>query len=342
MSDGKKGIGIVGFGYWGPNLARNFAALDDCRLAAVCEIRPELAKRAAEYYPSAKVTGDYDELLMDDGVDAVVISTPVSTHYDLAMKALRAGKDVLAGKPLTRTSTEARELIDTASDHGRVLAVDHTFLYTPAVRKIKKIMDSGELGQIAYMDSVRVNLGMFQQDVNVIYDLAPHDISIACYLLDEDPYTVRAVGATYSGRDVEYLAYIHLEYSEGLTAHFHLNWLSPIKIRRTLIAGRNRMIVYDDMETSEKVKIYDRGITIADDDLDSLYKTYVDYRTGDMIAPKLDTTEALAAEAAHFAECMDTRRNPLTDGEAGLRVVRIIEAAQASIDRGGEKMELAR
>jgi len=286
-------IGLAGFGYWGPNLARNFNSLENCRLASVCEVRPELRERASKLYPGARLTDEFNDLLDDGGVDAIVISTPVSTHFEMARAALMSGKDVLVGKPLTRTSVEASELIDIARDGERVLMVDHTFLYTGAVRKIKEIMDTGELGEIAYIDSVRVNLGAFQQDVNVIYDLAPHDLSICCHLLDEDPVAVRAIGTTYSDRDVEYLAYIHLEYADGSIAHFHLNWLSPMKIRQTLIAGRNRMIVYDDMERSE-----------------------------------------------HFIDCVEKREKPLTDGAAGLRVVRIIEAAQASIDRGGERMEM--
>lgn len=334
------GIGLVGFGYWGPNIARNFNALADCRLVAVCEKKETQAERAAQLYPGSRVTDDYDGLLGNRDIHAIVIATPVSTHYELARKALLADKDVLVGKPLAKTAEEAGELIDIAEKNGRLLAVDHTFLYTGAVRKIKEIVDSGELGWIIYIDSVRVNLGLFQPDVNVIYDLAPHDLSIVHHLLDEDPVSVQALGATHAGNNIEYLAYLHLEYGGGLIAHFHLNWLSPIKIRRTLIAGTNKMIVYDDMERSEKVKIYDRGIIIEEGNIDSIYKSRVDYRTGDMVAPKLDNREALAVEAEHFASCIQKRTAPLTDGKSGLRVVRIIEAARISVDNRGARVEM--
>jgi len=333
-------VAVVGYGYWGPNLARNFNALDGCRLAAVCETNPARAEKAARLYPGVRVTADCGAVMADPDISAVVVSTPVSTHYELVREALAAGKDVLAGKPLARTAAEARELIGLAERNGRVLAVDHTYLYTGAVRRIAQLTDSGDLGGIMYIDSVRVNLGIFQPDVNVIYDLAPHDISIACRLLDRDPETVRALGAARGGRGFEYLAYLHLDYGGGLAAHFHLNWLSPIKIRRTLIAGSRKMVVYDDMEQSEKVKVYDRGVTIKEGDLDSIYNTYVDYRTGDMDAPKLDTREALAVEAEHFIDCVRNRSRPDSDGLSALRVVRIIEAAQLSIDRNGDKIRI--
>jgi len=336
------GIGLIGFGYWGTNLARNFNALDRCRLVAICEKKKAQASRAAQLYPGSNITEDYDDLLNNKDIHAIVIATPVSTHFDLAKEALSSGKDVLVEKPLAKTSSEAEELISTAEKNGRILAVDHTFLYTGAVRKMKEIIDSNELGQIIYIDSVRVNLGLFQPDINVIYDLAPHDLSIVCHLLDRDPVSVQSIGTTHTGKNFAYLAYLHLEYADGVIAHFHFNWLSPIKIRRTLIAGTNKMIVYDDMEPSEKVKIYDKGIEIKEGEIDSIYKIYVDYRTGDTVAPKLDTKEALALEAEHFVSCVENRTTPLTDGKSGLKVVRIIEAAQISINNKGARIEMDR
>lgn len=334
------GIGLTGFGYWGPNLARNFSVLPDCRLVAVCDKDKAQTARAAAMYPACKVTEDYRELVENPEINAILIATPVSTHFQLAKDALEAGKDVLLEKPLTRTSAEARELIAIAKKKKLILAVDHTFIYTGAVRKMKQIVESGELGGIIYIDSVRVNLGLFQQDVNVIYDLAPHDISIVCHLLGRDPISVQAAGACHEGSDMEYLAYIHLEYEDNLIAHFHLNWLSPVKVRRMMIAGANKMIVYDDMEPSEKVKVYDKGIEVRKGDLNSLYKVYVDCRTGDMVAPKLEQREALRVEAEHFLACIRNRTAPLTDAQAGLTVARIIEAAHISIRTKGARIEL--
>jgi len=333
-------IGIVGFGYWGPNLARNFFAMPECELLAICEKNADLAQKAARMYGGVYVTDNYDELLNNDEIDAIVIATPVSTHYDLAKNALLAGKDVLIEKPLTHTAAEAAELIDIAEQNKRILAVDHTFLYTGAIRKIKEIIDSGGIGRIIYIDSSRLNLGLFQSDVNVIYDLAPHDLSIVCQLLGKEPKYVQAFGTSHEWSKHEYLAYLHLEYEDGTTAHFHFNWLAPVKVRRMLIGGADKMIVYDDMEPSEKVKIYDKGIVLKENDLDSIYKVYIDYRTGDMVAPKLEHREALAVEAEHFVDCVKNRTAPLTDGYSGLRVVKIIEAAQRSICNKGERIKM--
>jgi len=331
---------LVGYGYWGPNVARNFAAQADCSLAAICEKSPARAELARRQYPQARVVADFDEMLAMAGLDAVLIAVPVSGHFDLARKALLAGKDVLVEKPLTATSAQAQELIRIASERGRLLAVDHTFLFTGAVRKIKEIIDSGALGRVVYVDSVRINLGLFQNDVNVVYDLAPHDLAIMAYLVGEDPVSVQAMGKSHAGDGLESIAYLHLEFPGELIAHFHFNWLAPVKIRRTLIGGTKQMIVYDDMEPSEKVKVYDKGVVIKQGDIDSLYKTIVDYRTGDMVAPKLAHQEALAAEARHFLECVRTRAAPLADGLAGLRVVRILEAAQASLAQNSRPVRL--
>jgi predicted dehydrogenase len=333
-------VALVGFGYWGPNLARNFSANTECDLAAICETNSGRAARARTLYPQALVTDDYRVILDDPEIHAVLIATPVSSHYELARAALLAGKDVLVEKPLTASSAEARDLIDIAERNGRILAVDHTFLFTGAVQKMKEIVDSGELGDILYMDSVRINLGLFQHDVNVIWDLAPHDLSIMAYLLPYKPVAVSAVGSSHAGNDIENIAYLHVEFGENVIAHFHLNWLAPVKIRRTIIGGTKKMVIYDDMEPSEKVKVYDTGIDIKDGDTDSIYKIVVDYRTGDMVAPKLAHREALSAEAAHFIECVKTRKQPMADGRAGLYVTHILEAAQASIRDGGRRILL--
>jgi len=335
------GIGLVGFGYWGPNLARNFHSLPQSQLAAICEMNPERAALASQNYPTATVTTDYAAMLDMDEIDAVVIATPVSTHFELTRAALLAGKDVLVEKPFTRTPAEARELIELAEVRARIIAVDHTFLYTGAVQTIKRLVEAGEIGEIVYIDSVRVNLGLFQSDVNVIYDLAPHDLSITQHLLERDPIAVQAVGASLAGNDIENIAYLHLEYEDNLIAHFHVNWLSPVKVRHFLIGGTSKMIVYDDMEPSEKVKVYDKGIVIKEGDVESLYKVYVDYRTGDMVAPKLPFGEALRVEAEHFVDCVETRCRPISDGHMGLSVVRVLEAAQHSIKHHGDRVELS-
>lgn len=341
MRDDKRlNICIAGYGYWGPNMARNFDALPGCRVSSVCDISAERSEKAGRAYPDAQIFSNLDEALDSDDISAVVIATPVSTHYELAEKALTAGKDVLVGKPLAQNSADAAELVKIAAGNNLVLAVDHTFLYTGAVRKIKSMVDSGDIGDVIYIDSVRINLGIFRQDVNVLYDLAPHDLSIACHLLGENPTHARAIGTRHGAGNYEYLSYLHLEYENGRTAHFHLNWLSPVKIRRTLIAGTKKMIVYDDMEPSEKVKAYDRGVSVRDGDADSLRKALVDYRTGDMDAPKLDDSEALAVQAAHFEDCVRKRKTPLADGKSGLKIVKIIEAAQLSASRDGERIQI--
>lgn len=334
------GVGLVGYGYWGPNLARNFAAQPDCVLAAICEKNPVRAELARRHFPAARVSAEVQPLLADPSIQAMLIAVPVSAHFELARQALEAGKDVLVEKPLTASVAEARELIKLAERRGRLLAVDHTFLFTGAVQKIKQLVASDALGKIIYIDSVRINLGLFQHDVNVIYDLAPHDLAIVSHLVGVEPLSVQAVGKSHGGDSLESIAYVHLEFPDDLIAHFHFNWLAPVKIRRTVIGGTRQMIVYDDMEPSEKVKVYDKGVVITQGDIDSIYKVIVDYRTGDMVAPKLSPHEALAAEARHFLDCVRTRSQPLADGRAGLRVVRLLEAAQASLRGQGRRVML--
>jgi predicted dehydrogenase len=334
------GIGLVGYGYWGPNLARNFAAHEACRLVGICELKRSRSERATQHYPQALITADYQALLNHPDIQAIAIATPVKTHYPLARAALLANKDVFLEKPIAETVAEAEELMRLATERGRILAIDHTYLFTGAVQKINEIVSSGELGEVMYFDSVRINLGLFQSDVNVIYDLAPHDLSILCHLFPQDPLTVRALGPCRHLNGTAYLAYLHLEYADGLVAHFHLNWFAPVKIRRILVGGTRKMLVYDDMEPSEKVKVYDKGIVFHNAGVEELYRVQVDYRTGDMVAPKLLHKEALQSEVEHFCQCVRSRSRPLADGYEGLRVLRILNAADGSLRDNGARVRL--
>jgi predicted dehydrogenase len=335
------GIGLVGYGYWGPNLARNFTIQPDCRLVAICELHKERARLAAQRHPGTLVTDDYDRLLEDHQIDAVVLATPLRTHFALARQALLAGKDVLVEKPMTRTAAEAEALVHVARQARRILAVDHTFLFTDAVRKIKELMDTGVLGKPLYIDSVRTNLGLFHPDHNVIWDLAPHEISIVLYLVGRDPVAVQAHGVCHTSNGVENLAYVHLEFADGFVAHFHLNWLAPVKLRQMIVAGSRQMLVYDDVQRSEKVKVYNKGIALRPaDGVDAMYKAAINLRTGDMVAPHLPNQEALAVEVAHFVDCVRHRTPPLVSGDDGLRVVRILEAAQTSLEGRGQRVDL--
>ncbi len=339
---GTVGVGVIGYGYWGPNLVRNFSEVPGARVLAVSDLNegrfPEIHAR----YPSITTTTDYRHLLADPAIDAVVIATPVSTHFALALEALRAGKHVLVEKPMAQTAAQAIQLVEEAARVGRILMVDHTFIYTGAVRKIKELIESGRLGRLYYYDSVRVNLGLFQRDVDVLWDLAVHDLSIMDYLLGQAPVAVAATGVAHiPGRPVN-TAYLSCFFDDNLLAHFHVNWLAPVKIRRTLIGGDRQMIVYDDLEPSEKVKVYDKGITLdsLDSDAPGAYNLRIGYRAGDMWAPQISLTEALRVEAQHFLDCIRERRRPLSDGQAGLRVVRILEAASQSLARRGQPVEL--
>ena len=332
-------IGVIGYGYWGPNLVRNFVEATGSRVVALSDIQEERLTKAKTRYPQIKTTTRYRELLTDSTIDAIVIATPVSTHFDLAMEALRAGKHVLVEKPLAATSEQGERLVEEAARCKRVLMVDHTFVYTGAVRKIKEMVEGGRLGQIYYYDSVRVNLGLFQRDVNVLWDLAAHDLSIMDYVLDERPCAVSAIGTAHVPGHPRNMAYLTCLFSGSLIAHFHVNWLAPVKIRHTLIGGERQMIVYDDLEPSEKVKVYDKGITVNDGP-EGRYQLLVGYRSGDMWAPQLSTAEALGVMAQHFLECIEKDGKPLTDGHVGLRVVQMLEAATQSIMKRGRLVEL--
>lgn len=333
------GIGVIGYGYWGPNLVRNFAEAPGAKLVGICDARSERLDHARRRYPSALLTGRASELLADPAVDAVAIATPVSSHFDLAMQALQSNKHVLVEKPLAANSEQALRLIDEAERRNRVLMVDHTFVYTGAVRRIREMIANGELGDIYYYDSVRVNLGLFQHDVNVIWDLAVHDLSIMDFVLASKPVAVSATGISHIAGQPENVAYLTLFFADKKIAHLHVNWLAPVKVRRTLIGGSEKMIVYDDLEPSEKVKVYDKGVSLSSSP-EAVYQLLVSYRTGDMWAPHLDQAEGLQIEARHFIACIEESKQPSTDGQAGLRVLRILEAAEKSMRERGQLMEL--
>ncbi len=335
-------VGVIGYGYWGPNLVRNFYETPGAQVACVSDLRPDRLKQVQGRYPTIRVTESHRELIEDPEVDAVAIATPVSTHFDLAMKALQAGKHVLVEKPLASTGEQVQRLIGAAQKAKRTLMVDHTFVYTGAVRKIRELVDGGGLGDIYYYDSARVNLGLFQHDVNVIWDLAVHDLSIMDYVLPFHPVAVSATGLSHVPGGKENIAFLTLFFGGPQIAHIHVNWLAPVKVRRTLIGASQKMIVYDDLEQSEKIKVYDKGITInrQKDPAEKIYQILVGYRTGDMLAPNLDMTEALRVEAAHFVSCLEKGERPITDGPAGLRVVQILEAATESMRRKGQPVDL--
>ena len=333
-------IGVIGYGYWGPNLVRTFADLPGVKVVAVSDFKIERLAKVQSRYPAVKVTTDSQDLLADPKIDAIAIATPVSTHYDLALAALQAGKHVLVEKPMTVSSEQAIRLIEEAQQRNLVLMVDHTFVYTGAVRKMQELVASKAIGDVYYYDSVRVNLGLFQHDVNVIWDLAVHDLSIMDYVLQAKPTAVSATGMSHIPDEPENIAYLTLFFDNSAIAHIHVNWLAPVKVRRTLIGGSQKMICYDDLEPSEKIKVYDKGITVNGSP-ENVYQMLVGYRTGDMWSPKLDMTEALQTEALHFVDCIQQGKRPITDGEAGLRVVRILEAATQSIKQQGRLVELS-
>ena len=329
------GIGVVGYGYWGPNLVRNFSDLPTARVVSVCDRRPERLAVVERRYPGVRVTTDAAALIADPAVDAVAIVTPVQHHFELAMLALRAGKHVLVEKPMASTSEQAARLIEEARLRSLVLMVDHTFVYTSAVAKLRELVRNGELGDVYYYDSVRINLGLFQHDVNVLWDLAVHDLSIMDYVLGRQPTAVSATGLAHVAGQPENIAYMTMFFDGPLIAHVHVNWLAPVKVRQTLLGGSRRMAVFDDLDAGEKIKVYDKGISVNPSP-ENVYQMLVGYRTGDMWAPKLDVTEALSVEAAHFVDCIGSGRTPITDGEAGLRVVRLLEAATVSMAARGQ------
>ena len=332
-------IGLIGFGYWGPNLARNFHFNPDLEFTAVCDLSADRLKTACKHYPYVTCCDNIDDFFGIMDMDAVAIATPVGTHCELARRAIESGRHVWLEKPMTETVEQGRELIELARKKKKVLLVDHTFVYTGAVRKIKELIRKGELGHIIYYDSTRVNLGLFQQDVNVIWDLAPHDISILDYLMPFDKMAVSATGSHYYGNGVMPKALLTIYMAADVIAHINVSWVSPVKIRQTLIGGSLKMVVYDDTHPSEKVKIYDKGVDL-EITKEALYHMQVQYRVGDMWAPKLDDREALSLETEHFVECLTKDVAPLTGGREGLQVVKILAAAEQSLKNKGMPVEL--
>ncbi len=330
-------IGVIGFGYWGPNIVRNLHTLDSVKVEAVCDKSEAALARVRKAYPGVKTCTDVSEILNSPNIDAVAVITPVWTHYELAKRALENGKHVFVEKPLTSNGQQAQELIDLAARKKLTLMVDHTFLFTGAVKKIRELTESGVLGDLYYYDSLRVNLGLFQHDVSVLWDLAPHDLSIMDHLIKSEPEAVVATGERHVN-GVEDIAFLTIYFPNSVIAHINVNWLSPVKIRMTLIGGQKKMLVWNDLVADEKVRIYDKGVLLNPDD--GIRYPYVTYRAGDMWAPQLEQLEALSVELKYFADCIEGGKTPFNDGHAGLRVVRMLEAAERSIQKRGELIRL--
>jgi predicted dehydrogenase len=333
-----KTIGLVGYGYWGPNLLRNYMELPGARVKWVCENRPEALAKAQSRYPTLKGTAEFKEVLADPEVDAVLIATPISTHFLLAKDALLAGKHVFVEKPMTSSAATSAELVRLADTRELTLMVGHTFVFSPPVRKVKEIIDSGELGDVYFVTSSRVNLGLHQRDVSVVWDLAPHDLSILHYWLEETPSMVSVAGRACINPGIPDVAFINLRFPSGILAELQVSWLSPVKLRRTVIVGSKRMLLYDDTENVEKVKVFDHGVDFKDPETFGEYQ--LSYRTGDIVSPKIAGTEPLFVEASHFLECLETGRRPITDGAAGLAVVASLEAAEESLNNGGSGQQI--
>lgn len=334
-------IAVIGAGYWGPNLIRNFSSCPAAKLVAVCDRDTERLQKVLAGYPALRGCNSTDELFADHDIDAVAIATPVATHAPLALAALAAGKHVLVEKPLASSVAEAEAMVKAAKQANRVMMVDHTFLFSSPVRKMKELLDAGELGELNFVDSVRINLGLFQHDVNVVWDLAPHDLSIMDYLIGRLPRSLSAFGACHTPGSIgiEDVAYLNLDFGSGLLASFHVNWLSPVKIRHFIAGGSRKSIVFNDLEPSEKIRVYDRGITV-EESLESRRGVLIGYRTGDVWCPHLKQIEPLQEMVRHFVHCIQTGETPIGSGESGLRIVRILEAAQHSIKAQGGRITL--
>jgi predicted dehydrogenase len=330
-------VGVIGYGYWGPNIVRNLHGLDSTRAEMVCDMSPKALARVRKAYPGIKAVSDPNEVLRSPDIDAVAVITPVWTHYELAKKALENGKHVFIEKPFTSSSAQAEELIELAARKNLTIMVDHTFLFTGAVRKIRELTESGALGDLYYYDSLRINLGLFQHDVSVIWDLAPHDLAIMDHIIKGEPEAVVATGERHLN-DVEDVAYMTIYFPRNVIAHINVNWLSPVKIRTTLIGGQKKMVVWNDLVADEKVRVYDKGVQISSGE--GIRDLLVSYRTGDMWAPQVEQLEALHVELDYFADCIMNNKTPFNDGHAGLRVVRMLEAAEASIQKRGELVRL--
>jgi len=331
------GIGVIGYGYWGPQIVRNFHNLNETRVLAVCDKDTDVLKRAKQAYADVEVTTDFGSVLTSPHVDAVAVVTPVWTHFELAKAALENGKHVFVEKPFTTTSEQGRQLIELAEKKNLRIMVDHTFLFTGAVKKIRQLIDGNELGNLYYYDSTRVNLGLFQHDVNVVWDLAPHDLSIMNHLIKDKPEAIVATGEIHVNSQ-EDVAFITIYFEHNIIAHINVNWLSPVKVRTTLIGGEKKMVVWNDLEADEKVKVYDKGAQITN--REGIYNLLVSYRSGDMWAPKVEQTEALKAECEYFVDCVKNNTRPFNDGQAGLQVVKMLEAANQSIRERGRIVKI--
>jgi predicted dehydrogenase len=330
-------IGVIGYGYWGPNIVRNFSTLQNCELAAICDKSPAALQRAQRLYPRVRSTTDFAEVLRSPDIDAIAVITPVWTHYELTKAALENGKHVFVEKPFTSSAQQAEELIELAERKNLKIMVDHTFLFSGPVRKIREIVDAGTLGSLYYFDSTRVNLGLFQHDVSVVWDLAPHDLSIMDYLIVEKPEAVVATGGNHLNGHAD-MAFITIYFPGNIIAHVNVNWLSPVKMRTTLIGGKDKMLVWNDLEVDEKIKVYDKGVEIKNGK--GIHDLLVSYRSGDVWSPRCEHTEALKVELDYFVKCIDQDQTPINDGMAGLRVVRLLEAAERSLKERGKLVTL--
>lgn len=333
------GVAIIGAGYWGPNFIRNLSTIPLADIRYVCDLDKKRLKKIQQLYPSIKTTTKFQDVLKDKKVLGVIIATPVRTHYPLAKMALEAGKNVLVEKPMTAKVSDAAELVELAQKKKKVLMVDHTFVYHPAVQKMRQLVVKKELGELFYFDSVRTNLGLFQNDTNVLWDLATHDLSIMDYLLDQNPSEIFAIGASHIRKDIENVVYVTVRYPGNLLGHIHVNWLAPVKLRMTLLSGYHKMIAYDDMEPIEKIKIYDRSIRYKQN-LENISWSKYRYRVGNIESPHIGDEEALHVLCVHFLESILGGTKPITSGEAGLRIVTMLEAAQESLTKKGQPVSL--
>jgi predicted dehydrogenase len=325
-------FGVIGYGYWGPNVVRNLVSMDGCRLLAIADASPAAQKRAQKAYPGIRVTPDASDVILSTEIDVIAIVTPVWTHFELAKAALESGKLVFVEKPFTSTAAQGEELINLAQKKNLMIMVDHTFLFTSAVKKISELLNEGTLGKLYYYDSTRINLGLFQHDINVLWDLAPHDLAIMDYLIEASPEAIVATGQKHLNGH-EDVAYMTMYFPEKVISHINVNWLSPVKVRTTLIGGEKRMLVWNDLEADEKVKVYDKGVDVNNNE--GVYERLVNYRSGDMWAPQLEQVEALHQELSYFVECILSGQVPINDGCAGLRVVKMLEAATESLSKRG-------
>jgi predicted dehydrogenase len=330
-------IGVIGYGYWGPNIVRNFNANESSKVIAVCDKNPSTLKKVTKFYPDIKCVTEADDVLLSPDIDAVAIVTPVSTHFELTRRALENGKHVFVEKPFTASVAEGEELVELAAKKGLTIMVDHTFLFTGAVKKMKELIDQNELGEIFYYDSTRINLGLFQHDVNVVWDLATHDFSIMNYLIKEKPEAIVACGKSHF-YNMEDVAYITVYFSNNCIAHFNVNWISPVKVRNTLVGGEKKMLVWNDVDPDEKIKVYDKGVQVKNKE--GIYNLLVSYRSSDVLIPKLEQIEALGVETKYFVDCIRQKKKPINDGLAGLQVVRMLEACDISLKKTDKVVKL--